>query len=165
MTICRHIKKDEAEKAAFIEAECFPVAEACTEKMMTERVMAAPELFLVAEDTETGEIEGFLCGLSTREERFRDEFFSDATLHDPEGENVMLLGLDVLPAYRMRGIARVLMETYKAERLAEGKKRLILTCSEKKVPMYEKMGFHREGTSASLWGGVSWVEMAYDLKN
>ena len=33
-------------------------------------------------------------------------FFTDITLHDPAGENVMILGLDVLPSYRGQGIAR-----------------------------------------------------------
>ena len=36
-------------------------------------------------------------GLATDEEIFRDEIFMDASLHNPEGKTVMLLGLDVLP--------------------------------------------------------------------
>ena len=31
-------------------------------------------------------------------------FFTDADLYDPEGRNVMLLGLDVLPEYRGRDL-------------------------------------------------------------
>lgn len=41
---------------------------------MLERVQTAPELFLVAVEKHTGEIAGFLNGLSTDEEKFRDEF-------------------------------------------------------------------------------------------
>ena len=67
---------------------------------MIERIAAAPELFLVAIDKETGKIAGFLNGIATDEYYFRDEFFTDASLHNPGGRNIMLLGLDVLPEYR-----------------------------------------------------------------
>ena len=42
-------------------------------------------------------IAGFLNGLATKEQKFRDAFFTDAGLHDLNGDVVMLLGLDVLP--------------------------------------------------------------------
>ncbi|MCD8200813.1 MAG: GNAT family N-acetyltransferase [Clostridia bacterium] len=162
MILYRYIQKNEAGQAAHIEAACFPPSEACTEKMMTERVNAVPELFMVAVDSETGKLAGFLCGLATNETSFRDEFFSDTSLHDPAGDNVVLLGLDVLPEYRMRGIAKTLMDLYKRDRFAEGKKRLILTCKTEKAPMYEKMGFVKSGPSSSLWGGIPWEEMHCD---
>jgi hypothetical protein len=68
---------------------------------MKERVAKAPELFLVAVDRATGKLAGFLNGLSMDECTFRDEFFTDANLYNPAGKNVMLLGLDVLPEYRL----------------------------------------------------------------
>lgn len=101
----RNIGIEEAEEAAEIERICFPPNEACSRKMMLERIRKAPELFLVAIDRETGKMAGFLNGLSTNEDTFRDEFFTDADLYDPKGRNVMLLGLDVLPEYRGRGLA------------------------------------------------------------
>ena len=52
----------------------------------------APELFLVAVDKETGTIAGFLNGLATDEEAFRDEFFTDITVHNPEGRIFSFLG-------------------------------------------------------------------------
>ena len=54
------------------------------------------ELFLVAVDKETGKIAGFLNEIATDESCFGDGFFTDATLHNPKGKNIMLLGLDVL---------------------------------------------------------------------
>ena len=93
----RNILPEEAGQAARIEEICFPPNEACSREMMLKRAAKAPELFLVAVDRQTGRIAGFLNGLSTNEESFRDEFFTDAGLYDPEGRNVMLLGLDVLP--------------------------------------------------------------------
>ena len=54
------------------------------------------QLFLVAVDKSTGKLAGFLNGVATDEEKFRDEFFTDIDLCDENGKNVMLLGLDVL---------------------------------------------------------------------
>lgn len=88
----RNILPEEAGQAARIEEICFPPNEACSQQMMRERVAKAPELFLVAVDRQTGKIAGFLNGLSTDEDIFRDDFFTDAELYDPAGRNVMLLG-------------------------------------------------------------------------
>ena len=54
----------------------------------------------MAVDKENGRLAGFLNGIATDEWSFRDEFFSDASLHRPAGKNIMLLGLAVLPQYR-----------------------------------------------------------------
>ena len=126
---------------------------------MLERAERAPELFLVAADRASGRLAGFLNGLATDEARFRDEFFTDAGLHDPEGSAVMLCGLDVLPEYRGRGLARELMERYARRERERGRRRLVLTCLESKVAMYERMGFRDLGLSASAWGGEEWHEM------
>ena len=157
--IFRDILPDEAEQAAEIEAICFPPNEACTKQMMVQRAHMAPGLFLVAEDPETGRLAGFLNGLSTDEPALRDEFFKDAGLYDPAGKNVMLLGLDVLPEYRLQGLATELMRVYAQRERANGRKKLILTCLEGKVEMYKKMGYTDNGISDSSWGGEEWHEM------
>ena len=108
----RNISQDEVDQAIAIEQICFPPNEACSPKAMKERVAAAPELFLVAVDKATGKIAGFLNGLSTKEYQFRDEFFTDISLYDPEGKHIMLLGLDVLPEYRKQGLAREIVYQY-----------------------------------------------------
>lgn len=161
----RNIRMEEAEKAAEIERICFPPNEACSRQMMLERIRKAPELFLVAIDRETGKMAGFLNGLSTNEDTFRDEFFTDADLYDPEGRNVMLLGLDVLPEYRGRGLARLLVDTYLGRERNKGRCMVVLTCLDAKVKMYEKMGFKNEGISASVWGGEQWYDMSFELKS
>jgi hypothetical protein len=99
------IRPNEADQAATIEQICFPPNEACSEQHMKARIAKAPELFLVAVDKSTGRLAGFLNGLATDENAFRDEFFTDADLYNPAGKNIMLLGLDVLPEdglYRQR---------------------------------------------------------------
>lgn len=155
----RSIRLEEADQAVAIEQICFPPHEACSEKHMKERIAKAPELFLVAVDKETGKLAGFLNGLSTKEQVFRDEFFLDANLYDPAGECVMLLGLDVLPQYRRQGLGRALVQTYAQREGENGRKVLILTCLEEKVEMYRKMGFQNLGLSHSTWGGEAWHEM------
>ena len=159
----RDIRPDEAGQAAEIEQVCFPPNEACTERMMHERVAAIPDLFLVAVDRETGKLAGFLNGLATDEQVFKDEFFMDAGLHEPQGENIMLLGLDVLPEYRGQGLARELMNRYLRREQEKGRREVTLTCLDGKIKMYEKMGFANRGVSRSVWGGEQWYDMTCRL--
>ena len=93
----RSIHQDEADRAVMIEHICFPPHEACSKEHVMEKVIYASELFLVAIDKEKGNVAGFLTGVATDEEAFRDEFFTDIRLHYVNGKNIMLLGLDVLP--------------------------------------------------------------------
>lgn len=159
----RNVKIEETAQTVQIEQICFPPNEACSEKHMQERVVAAPDMFLVAVDKETGKIAGFFNGLATSEKVFRDEFFTDASLHDPDGDTVMLLGLDVLPEYRGQGLARALVEQYVLREQEKGRKTLLLTCLKEKVQMYEKFGFLDLGIANSTWGGEEWHEMSYTL--
>lgn len=156
----RNIRPEETDQAVMIEQICFPPNEACSEAHMRERIEKAPELFLVAEEKESGKIAGFLNGLSTNEETFRDEFFTDADLYEPEGKNVMLLGLDVLPEYRGQGLARELVGQYRMRERKNGREVLILTCLQAKVEMYKRMGFCDRGIANSSWGGEQWHEMS-----
>ena len=156
----RNIRPEETDQAVMIEQICFPPNEACSEAHMRERIEKAPELFLVAEEKESGKIAGFLNGLSTNEETFRDEFFTDADLYEPEGKNVMLLGLDVLPEYRGQGLARELVGQYRMKERKNGRDALILTCLQAKVEMYKRMGFCDRGIANSSWGGEQWHEMS-----
>lgn len=159
----RDILPEEADQAAAIEQICFPPNEACSEAMIKERVAAVSELFLVAVDRESGKVAGLLNGIATDEQFFRDEFFKDSGLHKTTGENVMLLGLDVLPEYRGQGLAREIVSRYLARERERGRKKVVLTCLESKVKMYEKMGFHDDGMADSAWGGEQWHEMSYTL--
>lgn len=157
----RDVRAEEAEQTIVIEQICFPPNEACSAKDMKERVEKAAELFLVAIDKETGKIAGFLNGIATNEDVFRDDFFTNIELYDPEGKNVMLLGLDVLPEYRGQGLAREIMYQYLRREREKNRKVVILTCLESKVAMYQKMGFRDLGISNSSWGGEEWHEMSY----
>ena len=157
--IFRNIRQEEIAQTSEIEKICFPPNEACSYEHMEDRVKKAPELFLVAEDRATGKIAGFLNGLATDREHLTDDFFTDADQHDPDGTNIMLLGLDVLPEHQHQGLARELMEQYKEREQVKGRKKLILTCLPDKVEMYKKFGFKDHGIGDSVWGGEAWHEM------
>lgn len=159
----REIYQDEVDQAIDIEYICFPPNEACSAESMRERVSLAPEMFLVAVDRKTGKIAGYLNGLATNEIKFRDEFFTDASLYEKEGTNIMLLGLDVLPEYRGQGLATEIMKRYCNREKENGRKTLILTCLDSKVAMYEKMGYEDLGLANSTWGGEPWHEMIIRL--
>lgn len=161
--LLREVHADEGDEVARIEQICFPPHEACTSAQMRERVAAAPELFLVAVERENGRIAGFLNGLATDETVFRDAFFEDAGLHRPDGRNIMLLGLDVLPEYRGQGLAREIMFQYLRKERDRNREIVLLTCLESKVKMYEKMGFQNRGIANSNWGNEQWYEMSYTL--
>ena len=65
----RYIRPEEADQAAKIEEICFPPNEACSVKMMKERVAAAPDFFLVAADRETGRLRLSLAAAQGPEEK------------------------------------------------------------------------------------------------
>ena len=159
----RTIHPDETTQVITIEQICFPPNEACSPESMEKRVEGAAELFMVAVDQKTGRIAGFLNGIATEEETFRDEFFTDVRLHHPDGRNVMLLGLDVLPEYRRQGLAREIVRQYCRREQEKKRKRLILTCLPDKVEMYRKFGFTDQGMADSTWGGEAWHEMSCEL--
>lgn len=96
----RNVKEEEADQTIEIENICFQSNEACTPEAMAERASQAQETFLVAVDKKTDKIAGFLNGIATDEDVFRDEFFTNITLHNKNGKNIMLLGLDVLRVSR-----------------------------------------------------------------
>lgn len=161
--LLRDVRAEDAEETIEIETLCFPANEACRPDSMRERVSFAPECFLVAEDALTGRIAGFLNGIATDETVFRDEFFTDISLHSPKGKTVMLLGLDVRPEYRRQGLARRLMAEYAARARASGRRALMLTCHARLIPMYASMGFRDLGLSGSVWGGERWNDMGMEL--
>lgn len=160
----RDIRSDEVDQAIAIEQICFPPNEACSPKAMSERIAAVPELFMVAVCKETGKLAGFFNGIATNEESFRDEFFTDIRLNDVEGENVMLLGLDVLPEHRGKGLGRELSYQYSVRERIAGRKRMVLTCLQEKVEMYKKFGYEDRGMANSDWGAEKWHEMVLTLR-
>lgn len=142
--VFRSILPEEAEQAVAIETECFPPHEACKPEIMRARVAIAPERFLVAVDRESGRIAGFIDGLATNDAHLRD---------------AMILGVNVLPAYRRQGLAREMVAQFLRREQSRGTERVILTCLAHRVAMYEGFGFRTIGDSDSTWGDEQWIEM------
>ncbi|MDD3368529.1 MAG: GNAT family N-acetyltransferase [Lachnospiraceae bacterium] len=140
-----------------VEAECFPVAEAATEKSIQERVSVYPECFWLLEDE--GKLVGFVNGMITDDPDLRDEMYEKATLHKTDGTWQMIFGVDTIPSYRRQGCAERLLKQVITDAKTQHRKGIVLTCKDKLVHYYAKFGFVNEGISESAHGDVVWYQM------
>ena len=141
-----------------VEAACFPAAEAATEKDFSDRLAVYPDHFWMLEE-EDGTLVSFVNGLVTDEPHLRDEMYADAELHNESGAWQMIFGVNTLPAYRRQGLAEQVLRRVIDDAKAQGRKGCVLTCKEKLLHYYGKLGFVNEGVSQSTHGGVVWYEM------
>ena len=143
---------------ANIEAECFPAAEAATEASLSGRLAFYPNHFWVQLDGDR--MIGFVNGMVTDEPDLRDEMYEDASLHNENGAWQMIFGVNTLPQYRRHGYAERLIRQAIDEAKEQGRKGLVLTCKEKLIHYYGKLGFIDEGVSdKSTHGNVVWHQM------
>ena len=159
--IIRGVRPEELDRVAAIEAACFPAAEAASPVAFKNRIAAYPECFLVAESGE--KLIGFVNGCVTDSPVIYDELFHDTDQHRPQGANLAIFGLDVLPEYRRRGIAARLMREFIELARKTGRRSVILTCKERLVPYYESFGYVNLGVSESTHGGARWYDMTLTL--
>ena len=137
--------------------ECFPEAEAATEKDIAERMDAFLDCFFVAEAD--GKVVGFINGAVAKEPHLPDEMYHDTGLHDPDGDYQTVFGLDVLPEYRRQGIAGRLLERMIEHARECGRKGVVLTCKDHLVHYYAGFGFEDHGVADSSHGGAKWNDM------
>ena len=155
-----NIRKAELQDLAalkIIEDACFPEAEAATLESLSERLHLFPESFLVAEAE--GVLVGFVNGALIDEPIIRDAHYHDAALHNPDGAYQSVFGLDVVPAFRRKGIAEKLLTALIEAARQAGRKGLTLCCKEEKIPYYEKFGLVNSGRSSSTHGNAVWYDM------
>ena len=141
-----------------VEAACFPAAEAATEADFAKRLAVYPNHFWLMEDN-NGSLVSFVNGLVTDEPHLRDEMYADAGLHNENGAWQMIFGVNTLPAYRRQGLAEQVLRQVIDDAKAQGRKGCVLTCKDKLLHYYGKLGFVNEGISQSTHGGVVWYEM------
>ena len=153
----RLANKDDLEEIIKIESICFPPSEAASKEVMEERFKAFGENFLVAVEDE--KVVGFINGCTTDKACLPDKLYSDTTLHNPKGKYQTVFGLDVLPQYRNKGTAAMLLEEFIELSKKRGKKGIVLTCKDFLIHYYEKFGFKHEGISISSHGGSKWNDM------
>lgn len=157
----RQAKQDDLDEVAMVEARCFPPAEAAGRDTFERRLNTFPDSFFIAEDQ--GKIIGFINGCATDDKTIRDEMFEDSSLHKPDGKYQSVFGLDVIPEYRNRGAAAMLMEYLIEDAKKKGREGLILTCKDRLIHYYQKFGYVNLGVSESVHGGAVWYDMLLEF--
>ena len=141
-----------------IEMECFPAAEAATEEIFCRRLEVYPDFFWILEN-EAGEIVSFVNGMATDNEILTDEMFENPDLHNKNGDWQMIFGVNTLPEFRRKGYAEKVLRRVVEDTKKDGRKGIVLTCKDKLVSFYEKIGFVNEGLSESTHGNAIWYSM------
>lgn len=155
--IIRKATMEDLRDATDVEAVCFSEAEAAKEKDFIGRLKYFPNHFWLLYDGD--KLISFVNGMTTNERDLADEMYSNAALHDENGDWQMIFGVATLPEYRRKGCAGMLLERAIEDCRKEGKKGLVLTCKEAKLHYYAKFGFENEGVSCSEHGGALWYQM------
>lgn len=160
MTI-RHASITDLAALTSVEAACFPPAEAATEADFAARLAVYPNHFWLLE--EDGKLLSFVNGMVTDEPTIRDEMFSDAALHNPDGAWQAIFGVNTLPDYRRRGLAGQVLRQVIADTKAQGRRGCILTCKDALIHYYGSFGFRTLGLSDSVHGGAVWYDMTLEF--
>lgn len=161
----RQVRASDLERCCAVEAACFCPAEAADPDSVAVRMRTYPQGFLVAEVMVDNApmVVGMVNSGATSKDDISDEAFKKLVGHDPDGRNLVIFSLAVLPEWQGRGLARQLMEAFARRAAALGKERILLICKEYYIGLYERLGYRNLGPSASSHGGASWYEMVLEL--
>ena len=154
----RNGRISDVDELTAIEAECFPAAEAAERKSFEDRLKHYADHFYIYEN-DNGKIISFVNGMVTDEEHLTDKMYENASMHNENGAWQMIFGVNSLPEYRKKGYAEAVLRRVIDDAKKQGRKGLVLTCKEKLIHFYGKLGFVDEGVSDSEHGGVVWHEM------
>lgn len=157
----RNVNMDDLQEVVDIENLCFIETEAATKEAFIKRIQYTHDSFFVAE--EDGEIVGIVNGPVIEKEFITDDLFRESKENPKLGGHQSVLGLAVDPKYQKRGIASALLTHLEKEAKAKNRETVTLTCKEKYVPYYEKLGYVNRGLSDSEHGGVTWFNMTKQL--
>ncbi len=158
----RNVIMDDLKEVVDIENLCFIKTEAATKEAFIKRIQSTPDSFFVAEE-ENGGIVGIVNGPVIEKEFITDDLFSESKENPKSGGHQSVLGLAVAPKYQQQGIASALLTHLEKEAKAKNRETVTLTCKEKYVPLYEKLGYVNRGISESQHGGVTWYNMTKKL--
>ena len=154
----RHATKHDISAISEVEAKCFPPSEAASEKAFIQRIENYGNHFWLM--YENDKLIAFVDGFVTDESDLTDEMFADATMHDENGAWQMIFGVNTLPEYRNNGYASELLRRAVDEAKEQGRKGVVLTCKDKLLPFYARLGFVDEGvTDKSTHGNAVWHQM------
>ena len=148
---------DDLEQIAAVERACFPAAEAATREEFAQRLAHYADHFWLM--LEGGQLVAFVDGMVTDRADLTDEMYENAALHNEAGAWQMIFGVNTLPDYRRRGLAEQLLRCAIDDARSQGRRGLVLTCKDRLVHYYGKLGFVSEGVSPSTHGGAAWNQM------
>lgn len=154
----RHAAMHDLADIAAVESECFPRAEAATEKDFRDRIQSYGSHFWLM--FENGRLIAFVDGFVTDEPDLTDEMYENASMHNENGAWQMIFGVNTLPDCRRKGYAGRLLQCAIEDARKRGRKGLVLTCKEKLIAYYAKFSFTDEGVSEkSTHGNAVWHQM------
>lgn len=171
--LIRHATLNDLPAIAAVEAACFPAAEAASADELRERLMVYPDCFwLMIDDaaddakataaraaTVDGRLVAFINGFVADSPDLSDDMYADAAQHVPHGAWQMVFGVDTAPEYRHCGYASALMRRVIEDARQAGRAGLVLTCKDRLVGFYARLGYVDEGISESTHGNVVWHQM------
>lgn len=160
--IIRHVLPRDLDECYLVEVSGFPPEEAATRETIKLRIDTFPQGFLVAEMN--GTIVGILNSAATDKDDLSDEELKQLIGHDPDGKNLVVFALVVLPEFQKQGIANQMMTRFVEEARARKKENVLLMCKQHLIAYYERMGFAHVGLSRSTHGGAEWHEMHLALE-
>lgn len=155
--VIRNVLPKDLDECYLVETSGFPPEEAATRETIKLRIDTFPQGFLVAE--QGGRVIGILNSAATDKEDLSDEELKQLIGHDPDGKNLVVFALAVLPEFQKRGIARQLMARFVEDARQNRKENVLLMCKQHLIVYYERMGFVHVGLSKSMHGGAQWHEM------
>lgn len=153
----RHVKADDLDRLATIEAASYPKAEAASKESIKKRMESFPECFWILE--EDGVIKSFINGMATDEEDLTDIMYDDASMHKKDGEWQMIFSVVTEKSYRGKGLAKQVMNKVIEDCKARKRKGIVLTCKDRLRLFYEEFGYKDEGISQSNHGDTIWYKM------
>ena len=154
----RHATKHDVSAISEVEAKCFPPSKAASEKVFTQRIENYGNHFWLM--YENDKLIAFVDGFVTDESDLTDEMFANAAMHNENGAWQMIFGVNTLPEYRNNGYASELLRRAVDEAREQGRKGVVLTCKDKLLPFYARLGFVDEGiTDKSTHGNAVWHQM------
>ena len=148
---------DDLIAVAHVEAVCFSAAEAAPLESFRQRLEVFSDCFWLLWEGET--LVSMVNGMASDEHDLRDEMFHDANLHRPDGDWLMIFGVATVPEYQRQGCAAQVLNRAIEDSRTLGRKGVVLTCKDFRVPYYAKFGFVDEGISSSEHGGAVWHQM------
>jgi len=156
----RQVQTEDLDACFNVESRCY-TSEGASKEKIGKRIEIFPKGFLVAEHD--AKIVGIINSASTNKDDISDEELKEMIGHEPDGKNIVIFSIAVLPGFQGKGISKLLMEKFIETSKELGKNKILLICKKNLIEYYKKYGFILLGKSKSKHGGFEWFEMSLNL--